>query len=37
MTDHTSFDHTRRTFLKQAALGTAAVLAYPICHGTGSE
>src|SRR5271169_2638995 len=37
MTDHTSFDHTRRTFLKQAALGTAAVLAYPTSTVLGAN
>src|SRR5450631_1538390 len=37
MTDHTSFDHTRRTFLKQAAMGTAAVLAYPASTVLGAN
>ena len=30
-------DHTRRTFLKQAALGTAAVLAYPTSTVLGAN
>ena len=37
MTDHISFDHTRRTFLKQAAMGTAAVLAYPASTVLGAN
>ena len=30
-------DQTRRTFLKQAAMGTAAVLAYPASHVLGAN
>ena len=30
-------DQTRRTFLKQAALGTAAVLAYPSARALGAN
>jgi predicted dehydrogenase len=30
-------DHTRRTFLKQAAMGTAAVLAYPTSTVLGAN
>jgi predicted dehydrogenase len=37
MTDPTNFTHTRRTFLKQAALGTAAVLAYPTSKVLGAN
>ena len=37
MTDHIRFDHTRRTFLKQAAMGTAAVLAYPASTVLGAN
>src|ERR1039458_9847172 len=37
MTDHISFDHTRRTFLKQAAMGTAAMLAYPASTVLGAN
>src|SRR6202140_3054650 len=37
MTDQTTFDQTRRTFLKQAALGTAAVLAYPTSRVLGAN
>ena len=37
MTDPTNFTQTRRTFLKQAALGTAAVLAYPTSRVLGAN
>ncbi len=37
MTDHIKFDQTRRTFLKQAAMGTAAVLAYPASTVLGAN
>ena len=37
MTNPIQFDHTRRTFLKQAALGTAAVLAYPTATVLGAN
>src|SRR6266567_4286768 len=37
MTDQTNFAQTRRTFMKQAALGTAAVLAYPTSSVLGAN
>jgi predicted dehydrogenase len=37
MTDLVKFEQSRRTFLKQAALGTAAVLAYPTSKALGAN
>src|SRR5271169_6017375 len=37
MTDQANFAQSRRTFLKQAALGTAAVLAYPTSKVLGAN
>src|SRR6202041_1213388 len=37
MTDLVKLEHNRRTFLKQAALGTAAVLAYPTSKALGAN
>ena len=37
MTDRANFAQSRRTFIKQAALGTAAVLAYPTSKVLGAN
>src|SRR5450755_2291782 len=37
MTDPTRLEPSRRTFLKQAAMGTAAVLAYPTARVLGAN
>ena len=37
MTDPTRLEPSRRTFLKQAAMGTAAILAYPTARVLGAN